>query len=187
MVTSLVLALLACSSGNVAPTTAETVMWDARSVADVLAGHDERLDRLESARPPDVDAATVAALDERLSRVELVVLQGQATQADAARPTAGYQAGLDSRSAALSIEARLAKLEDKVLAVDMGEPGSALFDLPKTPGKGGKGGAPPRGAPGGGGPGGAPAGPPPGGGSGGGNGPPGPPPGGGGAGDKPPG
>lgn len=181
----MVLLLLACSSEPPAPPDAAAVTWGARTVADGLAVHDQRLDALEAARPPEVSATTVADLDERLSRIEQALLQGQAAQADAARPTAGYPTGPGGTTAALSLEARLTRIEDKVFAVDMGEPGSGLFEIPKTAGKGGKGGkgggnGPPGGPPGGGANG-------PGGGSG--NGPPGPPPNGGqaGPGGPPPG
>lgn len=176
--------LLACSGDPPPPPDAAAVTWGARTVADGLVGHDARLDALEAARPPEVSAAAVAALDERLSRIEQTLLQGQAAQTDAARPTAGYPTGPGS-SATLSLEARLTRIEDKVFAVDMGEPGSGLFEIPKTPGKGGRGGKGGGNGPPGGPPGGSPNGP----GSGAGNGPPGPPPNGGqaGPGGPPPG
>jgi hypothetical protein len=169
----MLLLLLACGGDSAPPPDAATVKWGARTVEDGLAGHDQRLDALESARPPEVDATTIAALDERLSRLEQVLLQGQLAAVDAARPTAGYPTGPTGSAGTQSVETRLQALEDRVFKVDMGEPGSGLFELPKTAGKGGKGGP-------GGGAGGPPGGGPSGGGGGGGggNGPPGPPPGG---------
>lgn len=161
----MLLLLLACGGEPSPPPEASTVKWGARTVEDGLAGHDQRLDALESARPPEVDATTIAALDERLSRLEQVLLQGQLAAVDATRPTAGYPTGPSASTNTASIESRLQALEDKVNRVDMGEPGSGLFEIPKTAAKGGKGGK--GGPPGGGAPGGA-----------GGNGPPGPPPGG---------
>ena len=198
----MILLLLACGSGSAPPPSAADVMWEARPVADVLAGHAHRLETLESARPPDIDAATVAALDERLSRVEQLLLKGEAEALDAARPTAGFPTGPGTATAVVSIEARITRLEDKVFSSDMGDPGSGLFEVPKGPGKDGNGGKGGKG-PGGGSPGGSgngPAGEDPGGGpaggggsgggsggGGGGNGPPGPPPSGGGPAGAPPG
>jgi hypothetical protein len=185
---------IGCGSEAPPPPEATDVRWEGRTVADALAGLDARLDAVEEARGPEVDAAAIAAIDARLSHVEQLLLQGQAEAVAAGRPTEGYTSGTDSRTTVASIEARLDKLEDRVFSSNFGEPGSGLFEVPKGS-PGGKGGRRP---PGGAGPGGqgspsggtgtggaGPGGGGPGGGSG--NGPPGPPPSGGGPGGPPPG
>ena len=139
---------VACGSAP-PPLAADAVTYGESSVAVGLERLDARVDTLESG--PDGSAARLAAIEERMTRLEIALAQSNIAGDD--RPTAGVvKPGADSPVTIATMDARISKLEDKVFSGAMGDPGTALFDLPKDPPQ-----------PGGTGPGGAPT-PPPGGG-----------------------
>lgn len=140
--------LFACGSAP-PPLAADAVTYGESSVAVGLERLDARVDTLEGG--PDGSTARLSAIEDRLTQLEIALAQSQIAGDD--RPTAGVvKPGADSPVTIATMDARISKLEDKVFSGAMGDPGAALFDLPKDP-------PPPAGK----GPGGAPK-PPPGGG-----------------------
>ncbi len=147
--------LLVSCGGPPAPASADNVTFGESTVSVALERIDARVDTLESG--PDGSAARLAAIEERMTRLEITLAQSQIPGDD--RPTAGVvRPGTDSPATIATMDARISKLEDKVFSGAMGDPGAALFDLPKDPpkpaGKGGGGGPKPP-------PGGGKPGPPP--------------------------
>lgn len=123
--------LLACGAPP-APPSANVVTFGESTVSVALERLDARMDTLESG--PDGSAARLAAIEERMTRLEITLAQSQIPSDD--RPTAGVvKGGLDSPATIATMDARISKLEDKVFSGAMGDPGAALFDLPKDPPK----------------------------------------------------